>query len=140
MNYLLWALVFSLSTSLFSYTTSLTRVVRVVQGVDSILVAQSVASAPDYVPVSTYSEPYFDMDILKTIVSNYLSDNLGQGFLSGTYNHEIVSLASKNVRFSGVMYRFVSSVRIDFDYSYLGSKAYDTSKTFTIKRGELYDE
>jgi hypothetical protein len=141
MNFLLWAAMFALTTSLFSFTFSLGGVARSFEGVTNELVQEAVVAPGLKSSLSANLGPYFDERVLTADLEKYFSENLAYyvsdedwsfSLSFSAYQLNLTSLNGLTSQF------FPQQANLSFQTSYAGIYDYSNSRAFLIKKGDLY--
>lgn len=138
-NMLLWAVIFALSTSIFSFSFSLSGVARTFEGLDSTYMQETIDS-PTVTEGGVLLQPYFEEERVKKLVNEYFALNLRNyvsptdweldygfdGYLLQTYDGDIRTSSKP------------SKAVIRFSCVFATSYHYENCRSFTIERGERH--
>jgi hypothetical protein len=139
-NMVLWGIVFALTTSLFSFSVSLSTVARTFEGYDIALVQEAV-DVPFVESGVSITQPYFDKGRLEKLTSSYFARGL-EGYVASsqwslTYSYQDFLLVQTNMNGS-VTKTCPQGVLVTFHCHYAGGYLYENHRLYTIQKGEHY--
>lgn len=136
MNFLLWTSMFLLSTSLFLFSYSYGGVARSFEGVDVVLLQEAV----DALHVQQFGSPYFAVDVLEKLVTDYLKQNLKPYLAEKQWEVAFLFAEYIEVGDDEMEPAYPKKVTVCFEASFFPEGSYENQRNFRIVRGDLYGE
>lgn len=137
---ILWGIVFALTTSVFSFSVSLSDVARTFEGYDTTLVQEAV-DVPYVTPDTKITLPSFNEERLEQLSQAYFSRGL-QGYVSKSQWQLLFSYQDFLVEEQGADGRltklYPQGVKVTFHCTYAGGYFYQNHHLYQIEKGELY--
>ena len=134
LNYLIFSLLFALSTVFFNFSTSLLHVKTVWSGINSTLVQDAVLVPSLKDDGFEAIAPCFDVDLLQSLVRGSLKDNLAPYLGEGSWSLSFLFSAYQSEE------AYPQAVTMSFAADYYGAYTYHGKKNFILKKGVSYGQ